>query len=122
VHVLVVEDDPTLAELLSRGLRQDGLLVDVARDGEGALSMTAAAGYDAILLDMVLPGIGGLETCRLLREHAVTTPVLILSARAGHAYRMAAHEAGADDYVTKPFDFDDLAARLSELARLGGRR
>ena len=117
MHVLVVEDDQKLADLLRRGLRQDGLLVDVATDGEAALSVAAAVRYDAIVLDLVLPGIGGLETCGLLRQRAVTTPVLILSARAGAAYRIAALEAGADDYVTKPFDFDDLAARLRVLAR-----
>jgi two-component system OmpR family response regulator len=117
MRVLVVEDDLKLAELLQRGLREDGLLVDATRCGEDALWMAAAARYDAIMLDLALPGIDGLETCRLLRERGVGTPILILTARDAVEHRIAGLEVGADDYLTKPFDFGELGARLRALAR-----
>ena len=117
MRVLVVEDDLKLRELLQKGLREDGLLVDATRLGEDALWMAAATRYDAIMLDLALPGIDGLETCGRLRERGVQTPILILTARDDVEHRIAGLDVGADDYLTKPFDFGELGARLRALAR-----
>lgn len=117
MRVLVIEDDLRLRELLQKGLRERGLLVDAARRGEDALWMAAATRYDAIMLDLMLPGIDGLQTCRRLREDGVQTPILILTARDAVDYRIAGLDGGADDYLTKPFDFGELGARLRALAR-----
>jgi two-component system OmpR family response regulator len=117
MRVLVVEDEPKLAELLTKGLREEGLVVDGTIRGEDALWMAAATRYDVILLDLMLPGIGGLETASRLRERGVQTPILILTARDAVDYRIAGLDVGADDYMTKPFDFGELGARLRALAR-----
>jgi two-component system OmpR family response regulator len=117
MRVLVVEDEVKLAELLRKWLREDGVLADVASRGEDALWMTEASPYDAIVLDLVLPGIDGLETCRRLRENGVQTPIIILTARDSVDYVIAGLDVGADDYLTKPFDLGELAARLRALAR-----
>jgi len=106
-----------MASLLSRGLREEGYTVDVAGYGEDALLMAAAATYDAIVLDVMLPGLDGLETCRRLRKQEVWTPVLILSAHNAVDDRVAGLDAGADDYLTKPFSFSELLARLRALTR-----
>jgi two-component system OmpR family response regulator len=117
VRVLIVEDQPKLAALLARGLREEGHAADVAARGEDALWMALAAQYDAIVLDIMLPGIDGLETCRELRRHQVWTPVLMLTARDAVGDRVTGLDAGADDYLTKPFSFDELLARLRALTR-----
>jgi two-component system, OmpR family, response regulator len=117
VRVLIVEDQPKLAALLARGLREEGHAADVAGRGEDALWMAAAAPYDVIVLDIMLPGIDGLETCRRLRRAAVWTPVLMLTARDAIDDRVTGLDAGADDYLTKPFSFDELLARLRALTR-----
>src|SRR5436305_11629822 len=117
MRILVVEDEPKLAQLLRKGLRTEGLVVDLAGRGEDALWMASATRYDVIVLDLILPGIDGLETCRCLRERGVQTPLVILTARDAIDYRIAGLDAGADDYVTKPFDFGELGARLRALAR-----
>jgi two-component system OmpR family response regulator len=117
VRVLIVEDQPKLAALLARGLREEGHAADVADRGEDALWMAPAASYDAIVLDIMLPGIDGLETCRELRRHGVWTPVLMLTARDAIDDRVTGLDAGADDYLTKPFSFDELLARLRALTR-----
>jgi len=117
VRVLIVEDQPKLAALLARGLREEGHAADVAGRGEDALWMAPAAPYDAIVLDIMLPGIDGLETCRRLRRHEVWTPVLMLTARDAVDDRVTGLDAGADDYLTKPFSFDELLARLRALTR-----
>jgi two-component system OmpR family response regulator len=117
MRVLLVEDDLKLGELLQKGLREDGLLVDATDRGEDALWMAAATRYDVVMLDLVLPGVDGLETCRLLRERGVQTPILILTARDDVEDRIAGLDVGADDYLTKPFDFGELRARLRALAR-----
>jgi two-component system OmpR family response regulator len=117
VRVLVVEDEARLAELLTRWLRDTGVLADTTSRGEDALWMAAATGYDVIVLDLMLPGIDGLETCRRLRQAGVEAPVLILTARDAVDYRIAGLEIGADDYLTKPFDLGELGARLRALAR-----
>jgi two-component system OmpR family response regulator len=117
VRVLIVEDQPKLAALLARGLREEGHAADVTGRGEDALWMALAAQYDAIVLDIMLPGIDGLETCRELRRQQVWTPVLMLTARDAVGDRVTGLDAGADDYLTKPFSFDELLARLRALTR-----
>jgi two-component system OmpR family response regulator len=102
VRVLVVEDEAKLAELISKWLREAGVLADTTRRGEDALWMAAATAYDVIVLDLMLPGIDGLQTCRRLREAGVEAPILILTARDAVDYRIAGLEIGADDYLTKP--------------------
>ncbi len=119
MRVLVVEDDVKMAGLIRRGLREEGLNADVAIKGEDALWMAGATEYDAIVLDVMLPGIDGFETCRRLRADGVWSPVLMLTARDGVDDRIAGLDGGADDYITKPFSFGELLARLRALARRG---
>ena len=119
MRVLVVEDDPKMAALIGRGLREDGVAADVAGTGEDALWMAGATEYDALVLDVLLPGIDGFETCRRLREDGVWAPVLLLTARDAIQDRIAGLDGGADDYLTKPFSFGELHARLRALARRG---
>jgi two-component system, OmpR family, response regulator len=117
VRVLVVEDKIKLAGLLRRALRGEGLTADVATRGEDALWMAGATRYDAIVLDVMLPGIDGIETCRRLRADDVWTPVLMLTARGQLHDRVAGLDGGADDYMTKPFELAELMARLRALGR-----
>jgi two-component system, OmpR family, response regulator len=119
MRVLVVEDEVKMASLIRRGLREEGLSADVAVKGEDALWMAQATEYDAIVLDVMLPGIDGLEICSRLREAGVWTPVLILTARDAVGDRVAGLDGGADDYLTKPFSFAELLARLRALVRRG---
>jgi two-component system, OmpR family, response regulator len=119
MRVLVVEDEIKMASLIRRGLRSEGLAADVAIKGEDALWMAGSTGYDAIVLDVMLPGIDGFETCRRLRADGVWTPVLMLTARDAIEDRIAGLDGGADDYLVKPFAFDELLARLRALARRG---
>src|SRR6185436_10430699 len=102
---LIVEDEAKLAGIVQRGLRAAGHAADVAGRGEDALWMASATGYSAILLDVMLPGIDGVETCRRLRARGVRTPVLMLTARDAVADRVAGLDGGADDYLVKPFAF-----------------
>ncbi len=120
MRILVVEDELKMASLLRRGLAEEGHAVDVARTGDDALWMAGAAEYDAIVLDLMLPGVDGLEVCRRVRESGVWAPVLMLTARDGVADRVAGLDAGADDYLAKPFSFAELLARLRALVRRGG--
>ncbi len=115
--MLIVEDQPKLAALLARGLREEGHAADIAARGEDALWMAPAASYDAVVLDIMLPGIDGFETCRRLRQNDVWTPVLMLTARDAVGDRVTGLDAGADDYLAKPFSFDELLARLRALTR-----
>jgi len=117
MRLLVVEDEERLVQLLARGLREEGHAVDVAGRGEDALWMAHAAPYDAIVLDVMLPGLDGLSVCRRLRAEDVWTPVLLLTARDAVASRVEGLDAGADDYLVKPFSFDELLARLRALTR-----
>jgi two-component system OmpR family response regulator len=119
MRVLVVEDEVKMAGLIRRGLREDGLVADVAIKGEDALWMAGSAEYDAIVLDVMLPGIDGFETCRRLRADGVWAPVLMLTARDSVEDRVAGLDGGADDYLTKPFSFAELSARLRALVRRG---
>ena len=106
-----------MAGLLRRGLEQHGLLVDVAPSGEDALWMAATSPFDVLVLDIMLPGIDGFETCRKLRADGVSSPILMLTARDGVGDRVAGLDEGADDYLIKPFSFAELLARLRALAR-----
>jgi two-component system OmpR family response regulator len=120
MRVLVVEDEVKMAALIRRGLTEQGLTVDIAGDGEEALGMARSAEFDAIVLDVMLPGIDGFETCRRLRGEKIWSPVLMLTARGALEDRVAGLDGGADDYLTKPFAFAELLARLRALARRGG--
>jgi two-component system OmpR family response regulator len=119
MRVLVIEDDPRLAALLGRGLREEGLAADVASRGEDALWMAGSTNYDAVVLDVMLPGIDGFEACARLRADGVNAPVLLLTARAAVEDRIAGLDGGADDYLVKPFAFAELLARLRALVRRG---
>jgi len=119
VRVLIVEDDLRMASLLRRGLTGEGLAADVAGTGEDGLWMAQAHPYDAIVLDVMLPGIDGFETCRRLRGGGVWAPVLMLTARDSVDDRIAGLDSGADDYLVKPFAFAELLARLRALQRRG---
>jgi two-component system, OmpR family, response regulator len=119
MRVLIVEDDLRMASLVRRGLTGEGLAADVAANGEDALWMAQAHPYDAIVLDVMLPGLDGFETCRRLRGAGVWVPVLMLTARDAVEDRVAGLDSGADDYLVKPFAFVELLARLRALARRG---
>jgi two-component system OmpR family response regulator len=116
---LIVEDEVKMAALIRRGLAEDGFAADVATTGQEALVMAGSTAYDAILLDVILPGTDGFETCRALRKDGVWAPVLILTARGAVEDRVAGLDGGADDYLTKPFSFAELLARLRALIRRG---
>lgn len=117
MRVLVVEDEPRLAASLSAGLVGEGHAVDVAVDGAEAMWFADEHDYDVVVLDVMLPVLSGIEVCRRLRERGDWTPVLMLTARDGAADVVEGLDVGADDYVTKPFSFDVLLARLRSLAR-----
>src|SRR6476620_152290 len=117
MRVLVVEDEPRMAGLVRRGLVEEGHAADVASRGEDAVWMAEAHPYDAIVLDVMLPGISGFETCRRLRNAGVWAPVLMLTARDAVEDRVIGLDVGADDYLTKPFSLAELLARLRALAR-----
>jgi two-component system, OmpR family, response regulator len=119
VRVLVVEDELRMASLIRRGLIDEGLAADVTAKGEDALWMAQAHDYDAIVLDVMLPGISGFETCHQLRANDIWTPVLMLTARDAVEDRVAGLDTGADDYLVKPFAFAELLARLRALVRRG---
>jgi two-component system OmpR family response regulator len=117
MRLLVVEDEPKLAALVARGLREEGYAVDIAPHGEDALWMAHASPYDAILLDVMLPGADGFDVCRRLRRNQVWSPILMLTARDAVGDRVTGLDAGADDYLPKPFAFDELLARVRALVR-----
>jgi DNA-binding response OmpR family regulator len=117
MRVLVIEDDRKAARLLAKGLQEEGFVVDVAATGEDGEESAAVNEYDVIVLDWRLPGKDGLAVCRALRAQDVSTPILMLTARDGIADRVNGLRTGADDYLTKPFAFDELLARITALLR-----
>jgi two-component system OmpR family response regulator len=121
MRVLVVEDEARMARLLKRGLEEEGHAVDVATDGPDGLWMATENDYAAIVLDLMLPGFDGVELCRRLRAQRIWVPVLMLTARDAVGDRVRGLDAGADDYLVKPFSLLELAARLRALARRDDR-
>jgi two-component system OmpR family response regulator len=121
VRVLVVEDEARIARVLKRGLEEEGYAVDVAGDGPEGLWMATENPYEAVILDVMLPGFDGFELCRKLREAGIWAPVLMLTARDEIGDRVRGLDAGADDYLVKPFSLLELAARLRALARRDDR-
>jgi two-component system, OmpR family, response regulator len=119
MKVLLVEDELKMASLLLRGFRNNGDVTDIARSGEDARWMAEAGEYDAIVLDVMLPGVDGFETCAALRDAGIWTPVLMLTARDSVEDRVRGLDAGADDYLVKPFSLAELHARLRALIRRG---
>jgi two-component system OmpR family response regulator len=119
MRVLIVEDNIKMATAIRRGLKADGVVADVANKGEDALWMAASTDFDAIVLDVMLPGIDGFETCRRLREDGVWVPIIMLTAKDAVEDRIEGLDRGADDYLVKPFSLGELLARLRALARRG---
>jgi two-component system OmpR family response regulator len=119
VRVLIVEDEAKIAAVIRKGLEDERIAVDVVDSGEDALWRAAATAYDAIVLDIMLPGIDGFETCERLRKQGIWAPVLMLTARDAVGDRVAGLNIGADDYLVKPFSFEELLARVRALARRG---
>src|SRR5437763_9999971 len=119
MRVLVVEDEARMADVIRSSLVKEGIGADIASCGEDALWMAEAAEYDAIVLDVMLPGLSGFEACRVLRERGVWAPVLMLTAREAVRDRVEGLDSGADDYMVKPFALAELHARLRWRARRG---
>jgi len=119
MRVLIVEDDKRMGAAIRRGLQAENIVADVATNGEDALWMAGATEFDVIVLDVMLPGIDGFETCRRLRKAHVWTPIIMLTARGAIEDRVEGLDQGADDYLTKPFSLAELLARLRALARRG---
>jgi two-component system copper resistance phosphate regulon response regulator CusR len=119
LRILLVEDEPAAAQMVAKGLREQAYAVDLASDGESALYQASINDYDLILLDINLPGKNGLEVCRELRAQGAIVPVLMLTARDAVQDRIAGLDTGADDYLTKPYAFNELLARVRALMRRG---
>jgi DNA-binding response OmpR family regulator len=117
VNILLVEDDARVADFIRRGMRSEGWQVSVATDGETALAMLDTERFDAVVLDRMLPGISGLEVCRRIRARLDPQPILMLSALGDVEERVAGLKTGADDYLAKPFDFNELLVRIQALTR-----
>ena len=117
MRVLVVEDEPRMAALIRQGLEEEAYAVDVVGNGRDALFWADSAAYDIILLDIMLPGMNGLEVCRQLRAEGYTMPILMLTARDTLPDKVKGLDSGADDYLVKPFAIEELTARLRALAR-----
>ncbi|MBV8585515.1 MAG: response regulator transcription factor [Verrucomicrobia bacterium] len=121
MRILIVEDDEKIASFVAKGLKQNGFAVDHAADGEEGLDLASAISYDAAILDLMLPRLDGLSLLRRLRQQKIRTPVLILSARANVDDRVLGLQSGGDDYLTKPFAFSELLARVQALIRRAGQ-
>ena len=117
MKLLVVEDDKTVGQYVKRGLEEQQYVADWVGDGAEALALASVAQYDLIVLDLRLPGMNGLEVLRTLRDRGLTMPILILTAQDSVEFKVDALRAGADDYVTKPFAFEELLARIEAIAR-----
>lgn len=120
MRILLVEDEVRMAGFIEKGLRESAYAVDVARDGEDALYRASINDYDAFILDVMLPSVDGIEVCRRLRSEGNNAPVLMLTARDATDDKIAGLDAGADDYLTKPFAFDELLARVRAMLRRSG--
>jgi DNA-binding response OmpR family regulator len=121
-RLLVAEDELKLGFTLEEGLREAGYTVDLALDGDEALAFARAARYDAMVLDILLPGVDGMSVCRQIRRNGAATPILFLTARDSLADKVSGLDSGADDYLTKPFDFPELLARVRALVRRGSEQ
>jgi two-component system OmpR family response regulator len=119
MRILIVEDDPKMAAVIGKGMRGEGIAADIADSGEDAIWMVGSTDYDALVVDIMLPGIDGFEVCRRLRKEGIWTPVLMLTARDAVEDRIAGLDGGADDYLIKPFSMAELLARLRALTRRG---
>ena len=119
MRILLIEDEREAALMLAKGLREHAYAVDVAEDGETAIEKAHVNSYDLLILDIMLPGADGLEVCRQLRKDSIRTPILLLTARIKVDDRIVGLDSGADDYLTKPFDFGELLARVRALLRRG---
>jgi two-component system OmpR family response regulator len=120
MRVLVVEDEERMSDVIRRALTREGFATDVSGDADDALEKASAIDYDAIVLDVMLPGRSGFDVCRIMRERGVWSPVLMLTARDAVSDRVAGLDSGADDYLLKPFALAELLARLRSLIRRGG--
>jgi DNA-binding response OmpR family regulator len=121
MRILLVEDEPDAARMVAKGLREQTYAVDIACDGEAACYQASITDYDAIVLDVLLPAKDGFEVCREVRREGTAVPILMLTARDAVEDRIAGLDSGADDYLTKPFEFGELLARLRALIRRGAR-
>jgi DNA-binding response OmpR family regulator len=119
MRILVVEDEPAAAAVLAKGLREHTYAVDVAADGSTALEQAGISDYDLIVLDVLMPGVNGLEVCRRLRAEGIAAPILMLTARGEPDHRVEGLDVGADDYLAKPYHFPELLARIRALLRRG---
>jgi two-component system copper resistance phosphate regulon response regulator CusR len=119
MRVLLVEDEPQAAHVLAKGLREQAYAVDIAADGEAALFQAGTTDYDAVILDLMLPRVGGLAVCRSIRASGSAVPILMLTARDAVESRIEGLDCGADDYLVKPYDFGELLARLRAVIRRG---
>jgi len=122
MRLLLVEDDPRISSFLVKGLRENQHVVDLCASGSAGLDQVGQADYDAVVLDLMLPGLDGFTLCRTMRSQSIDTPVLVLSARDQVRDRVRALDCGADDYLVKPFAFEELLARLRALDRRGRNR
>ena len=117
MRILLVEDEPRMADMIARGLRESSYAVDVADNGEAGLFQSSINRYDLVILDVVLPGLSGFEVCKKMRQEGQNEPILMLTARDSVDDRVVGLDCGADDYLTKPFEFKELLARLRALSR-----